>query len=319
MQPARYMSEYGAAALSNAAGLLLEEGHNEALVSFDAEVDSTLIEHVSDFTAKSVETAGEQLASKIRDSVRHNIPTLGASLRALRIAAVEKKAALALHQTDCLDWLRVLIEQGSALLRGATDGGISLQTSSTRELLWLMEPAVGLSHAILWPLAHSGLSEHNDKPLFEALTKLCIVLQCLPSVTWDAAADAFHSEHSPTLPKPGSVAEAAQALDRTLRQTLALYWEGTWPSRIQQLLSRAAEGSPSETVGAAIMLARSLPAPLPIAPEALPDAALLMLPPSTGPHTPTSLALAVGEESLHTRRERQQGGEQRQGGRGGGR
>ena len=47
---------------------------------------------MSDFTAKSVETAGEQLASKIRDSVRHNIPTLGASLRALRIAAVEKKA-----------------------------------------------------------------------------------------------------------------------------------------------------------------------------------------------------------------------------------
>ena len=71
--------------------------------------------------------------------VAHNA-TLRASLRALRVAAVAKAVALSLHEVDSLDWLRVLLDSGCALLKGGSD---SLDATSEREVLWLLESAVG--------------------------------------------------------------------------------------------------------------------------------------------------------------------------------
>ena len=279
------MQEHGHEVVANAVALLLDDGESDMLTAFDAEIDESLREHC-DFNLQG---------DGIRVTVCSHVMTLGTALRALRLVSVSKEVALCLHEADCLDWLRILLDVGCTILGGKVDspdtkGVVAFE----RELLWLLEAAVGIVHSILWQLAQSELSEYHETALFETLARLAIALPCFPAVcfnvtSWMSSHESFAS------PKCGSTAEGVNALDVVLMQTLALFWEGRWASRVPQLLTRMANFGPSESAGTALLLARSMPPPLPVAPEQLPKAALLISPPSSRPLQPYPTARTVAE------------------------
>lgn len=140
----------------------------------------------------------------------------------------------------------------------------------------------------------SDLASFEDAALFKSLFRLYTAVQRLPGISIDWVSPGLDARRGS--PTEGSEAEAARALDSMLMSTLALFLEGKWPSRLSQLLGDMSDESPSDCVGVALLLARCLPPPLPVAPEDLPKAALLMMPPSPMPLRRQSLALALAEE-----------------------
>lgn len=299
LQPYCFMSAHGHGALCRAIGSLLQSGSNEWLSAFStSSPDPDVLAHEADFTPKAVSAGGAEMAMKLSGIVLSELPALNASLRALRLAAViEPGAAVALHEADCLDWLRVILDAGGVLLtQEAAETG-----DSQRDVLWLLDSAVGIAHALLWQLTQSGLVEHHDTALLEALTSLYLLMPRLPATPLDLASIAlrWHETSLSIVSKPGSAGEAALAVEATLLRCLGLFWEGgVAASRVSHLLDRLAGGSPSDVISGTILLARSLPPPLPIAPEHLPQAALLLLPPTPGPQARPALALAIAEDSL---------------------
>ena len=292
LQPTLFMLAHGHEALANAVGLLLSEGdaNEPTLVSFDAElVDSSALEHISDFTVKYISAGGDSLTERLRRTALAHAPTLTTCLRALRAAAVRQEVALSLHEVDALDWLRVILCIGHSVLRGSCSN-----STGERELLWLLEAAVGVVHLVLWQLAQSDLAEYHDTALFESLCRLCMALPLSPSLTSTYQATRCN-EHA-IAPHPGSIAEATHALELELLSTLGLFWEGRWPSRVPHLLEKMADITPSEGIGAVLLLACSIPPPLPVAPECLADAALLALPPSGTHHAKRSWAIAISAD-----------------------
>ena len=238
---------------------------------------------------------GERFAERVRENLLACADTFGGSLRALRTAAVQSHVARSLHETECLDWLRVLLEAGRALLvRGVgAYGGASARPAAQSEvaLLWALEAAVGVVHALLWRLAASTLPDFHDASLFEALVRLSIELHRHPAVAPSRAG----GDCAGGGPAGSGLAAAARALDAALLPALALFFEGRWPSRVPQMLTTIAEEDVGAAVGVAHLLARSLPPPLPLAPEGLAAAALVLRPPAPLPLHHSSLSMGLAE------------------------
>ena len=106
----------------------------------------------------------------------------------------------------------MVLDAGCGLLTGGLDGG----GAAERDVLWLLESAVGIAHAVLWHLAQSGLVERHDTALFKCLVRLYVALPALPGVSLDLASVAMHWHESPPAPKPGTVTEAAHAVEAAL-------------------------------------------------------------------------------------------------------
>jgi len=290
LQPALIARDHGVTCLARCVALLLLGRPPEGMLSSDVELDQSSLEVPSGSFNKGVAAKAswsqeerDRSGEKTRNSILKYTTTLVASLRLLRCAATRKEVALALHKEDCLAWLRALLEQGTTLLKSSSHTDARYGALQERSLLWLLEAAVGTTHAVLWDLASSELSEYHDSALFDALYRLAMVLPELPSAAASMTVRASRQEFGTASPSPrsGSVGEAAIALEKTLLCTLALFFESKWPSCLKHALELSLE-TPSSSLGAMLLLAQALPPPLPISLEQL-SHSLLLMPATSGP------------------------------------
>jgi hypothetical protein len=285
LQPLLSMNANGPIALARSVASLLHSGDSHGLVTFETEADPC-DEDQMNFTVKAMAAGGAKLREQMRENLAAHVDTLGACVRVLRTQAVHPQVALSLHEAECLDWLRAFLDTGWSLLHEGLDEYATLKTPAQLEadLLWALEAAVGLAHGILWQLAASGLPEHHDSSFLVVLVRLSMDLQRQPTLM-----------NGTSCPPEGNLAKAARALDVGLLHVLSLFWEGKWPSRVHYLLTKVADPNIHASVGVATLLARSLPPPIPMAPESLADAALALRPPAAMPLRHSSLSVALAE------------------------
>ncbi|KAL3925664.1 MAG: hypothetical protein SGPRY_003592, partial [Prymnesium sp.] len=292
LRPALLMRAHGVSALARCVAQLLLGRPPLALLSSESELNPRQLElppgsfsrGVSCVSSKANWSQEERDRSgeKTRAAIVKYASSLMSSLRLLRSAATRKEVALALLEADSLAWLRVLLEQGATLLKschGETRHGALHECT----LLWLLEAAVGIAHAVLWALASSELGEFHDSALFDALCRLSMVLPELPAAAACLTIRASRQEYGAPLPaqRSGSVAEAAVALQKAVLGTIAIFMEGKWPSSLRHVVELSLE-TPSSSLGALLLLSQALPPPLPISIERLPES-LPLRPPTAGP------------------------------------